>query len=267
MYQEESIYNLVEQEKIKPVKETTYVSKYPYDLHPTATTFCLKTTSYPGVSNINGDYQLPRGAHRQKAMNATFGKPEGSYRKDPNSFTRKGHSYIDYPEITKLRPDTDFKKPPIPSLDDKPIMGLKSDKNYITANAVDVILMGAKKKPQTTSNYLTKNNYGKVPEYLSKIREDIEREYKAIREMQIRNEEDEARKKKKLEQDEVGSLREGLQKRLAQVKKDYGSITHKTVFDTLVCQRKKIYLEKEIQTIEADLDKLNRGNVVIDMTR
>jgi hypothetical protein len=34
------------------------------------------------------------------------------------------------------------KKPLVPTVKDKPIMGLKSDKNYITANAVDVILMG-----------------------------------------------------------------------------------------------------------------------------
>jgi len=133
---------------------------------------------------------------------------------------------------------SDYKKPNIPSLNDKPIMGLKSDKNFITANAVDVILMQTKKKPQTTSNYLTKNNYGKVPDYIKRNREIIEKEYKTIREMQLRNEEDEAKKKKKLTTEEVESLREGLQKRLIQVKKEYGDITHKTVFDTLVCQRK-----------------------------
>lgn len=131
-----------------------------------------------------------------------------------------------------------MKKPSIPSRMDKPIMGLKSDKNFITANAVDVILMGTKKKPQTSSNFLMKKDYGRAPDYLKKIREDIEREYKTIREMQIRNEEDEARKRKPLANDEVECLREGLQKRLAQVKKEYGNITHKTVFDTLVCQRK-----------------------------
>jgi len=116
-------------------------------------------------------------------------------------------------------------------------MGLKSDKNYITANAVDIILSAPKRKPMTTT-YLEKRNYGKVPEYLSKIREDIEKEYKAIREMQIRNQEDEAKKKKNLSSEEVNCLREGLQKRLAQVKKDYGNITHKTIIDTQVCQKK-----------------------------
>ncbi len=41
----------------------------------------------------------------------------------------------------RLRPKSTIRKPKIPSLDDKPIMGLKSDKNYVTSNAVDIILM------------------------------------------------------------------------------------------------------------------------------
>lgn len=138
----------------------------------------------------------------------------------------------------KLRNKSEFKKPDVPKLDEKPIMGLKSDKNFITANAVEVILMGTKKKPQTSEDFLKKKNYGKVPDYLSRIKEDMEREYKTIRELQIRNEQDEAKLKKKLTNEEVECLREGLQKRLAQVKKEYGNITHKTIFDTLVCKNK-----------------------------
>jgi ribosomal protein L9 len=152
-------------------------------------------------------------------------------------------------------------------LDDKPIMGLKSEKNYITSNAVDVILMPTKKRPNKEILYKEKRNYGKVPEYLSKIREDIEKEYKTIREMQIRNEEDELKKKKKLNNEEIESLREGLQKKLEQLKKEYGNITHKTVFDTLVTQKKKIRLEKEIKIVENDLEKISKGQIIIDMTR
>lgn len=117
-------------------------------------------------------------------------------------------------------------------------MGLKSDKNFITSNAVDVILMASKKKPSTTTQFINKKNYGIVPSYLSKIREDIEKEYKSIREMQLRNEEDESRKKRKLESEEIETLREGLKKRLEQLQKDYGLITHKTSFNTPVSKRK-----------------------------
>lgn len=74
-------------------------------------------------------------------------------------------------------------------------MGLKSDKNYITANAVDVILMAPKKKEVEQKDYLSKKNYGKVPEYLTKLKDEVENEYKTIREMQLRTDEEEAKKK------------------------------------------------------------------------
>jgi len=41
-----------------------------------------------------------------------------------------------------VRSVSEVKKPNVPTLKDKPIMGLKSDKNYIISNAVDVILSG-----------------------------------------------------------------------------------------------------------------------------
>lgn len=65
----------------------------------------------------------------------------GFNKNDTINFTKKGHQYIDYPKPEKLRSTSTIRKPRIPTLDDKPIMGLKSDKNYVTANAVDIILM------------------------------------------------------------------------------------------------------------------------------
>jgi len=95
----------------------------------------------------------------------------------------------------KLRSTSEIRKPPIPTLADKPIMGLKSDKNYVTANAVDVILMQPKRKLTEEKNYLTKKNFGLVPNYLSTLRQNVENEYKSIREMQIRTKEEESKRK------------------------------------------------------------------------
>jgi hypothetical protein len=126
----------------------------------------------------------------------------------------------------------------VPTLDDKPIMGLKSDKNYITANAVDVILMQSKKKFKEQPNFLQKKSYGKVPAYLAELKSKVESEYKTIREMQLKNEEEEAAKKRQLECDELSTLREGLKKKLEQLKISYGDLSHKKVFDTLVAKKK-----------------------------
>lgn len=126
----------------------------------------------------------------------------GFNKADPNAFKKKGHQYKTQPAcnifiyiVEKLHSTTEIRKPAVPTKDDKPIMGLKSDKNYITANAVDVILMQTKKKPQTEETYLNKKSYGKVPNYLHKLKEDVENEYKTIREMQLRSDEEEAQKR------------------------------------------------------------------------
>ena len=74
-------------------------------------------------------------------------------------------------------------------------MGLKSDKNYITANAVDVILMQPKKKVLEEVDYLTKKDYGQVPRYISKLKNHVENEYKTIREMHLKSKEEESTKK------------------------------------------------------------------------
>jgi hypothetical protein len=124
---------------------------------------------------------------------------------------------------------------------DKPIMGLKSDKNYITANAVDVILMQPKRKIIEPMNYLDKKSYGKIPAYLSELKMKVESEYKTIREMQLKNEEEEAALKRQLEGAEVLTLREGLVKKLEELKKCHGETSHKKVFDTLVSKRRYDY--------------------------
>ena len=49
---EESIYNLVPKEFVPPAKEALYKSKYPPNIPPTGSTFCLKTTSKPQVNLI-----------------------------------------------------------------------------------------------------------------------------------------------------------------------------------------------------------------------
>lgn len=59
---EESIYNLITKEKYEPPKSKMHKSVHPKNVPPTGSTFCLKTTSKPGVGNLNGDYQ-PEGSN------------------------------------------------------------------------------------------------------------------------------------------------------------------------------------------------------------
>lgn len=56
MEYEESIYNLVPKVRYEPPKDKRHKSTHPHNVPPTASTFCNKTTSKPGVANLNGDY-------------------------------------------------------------------------------------------------------------------------------------------------------------------------------------------------------------------
>jgi len=69
-----------------------------------------------------------------------------------------------------------YRKPPIVGKDDKPIMGLKSNKNFIVSNAVENILAPPKTIPGN-NYYRNKKDYGKVPEYLKQIKDNIQTEY------------------------------------------------------------------------------------------
>jgi hypothetical protein len=77
MFQTETIYDLVPREMIKPPKAPLYISKYPYDLYPTGSTFGLHTTSFPGISNLSGDPLKHAGGHPITSRYSTFGRPDG----------------------------------------------------------------------------------------------------------------------------------------------------------------------------------------------
>jgi hypothetical protein len=61
---------------------------------------------------------------------------------------------------------------------------LKSSKNYIVTNAVENILAAPKTMPEETS-WTAKQDYGKTPDYLTRIKESIESEYKMIQNLHM----------------------------------------------------------------------------------
>merc|ERR1719446_2025961 len=82
---------------------------------------------------------------------------------------------------TELKPKL---KPDVPKTSDTPVMNLVTSKNFVVANAVETILAAPKKVTQGTKDYLSKEDYGKVPKYLTHIKNDIQAEYNYIRALQ-----------------------------------------------------------------------------------
>ena len=163
MLQQESIYNIIPKSKLLNKKSISYRSIYPYYIKPTSSTFNLHTTSYPDVINCSGEYKIPRGAHEINKQNATFGLPEGSYIPDPKNYHKKGENFKILPPLEKLHPNDDKKKPPIPKINDKPILVIKNNKkNYVVSNAIDNILMKPKLRKCASQSDELHKFYGKV---------------------------------------------------------------------------------------------------------
>lgn len=176
---EESIFNLIPKERYEPPKPKRYKSTHPHHVPPTASTFALKTTSKPNLANLAGDYKPEGGSHSQRGASLTFGKPKGAFKPETTGFRKKGTGNMvlsDPATLTKFQ-RTQEKKPDVPKKDEKPIMGLVSDKNYIVANAVENILAAPKLPVNKDKDYLKKSTFGKVPKYIQKIKREIEDEY------------------------------------------------------------------------------------------
>lgn len=93
--------------------------------------------------------------------------------KDSNCLTSAGFKY------------QDTNKLPVPKRDDRPLMNLQSNKNYVVLNVVENILMGTMlhvepKQSEQKRVYLHKPDYGRVPKYLSNIKNQIHGEYTMI---------------------------------------------------------------------------------------
>ena len=238
MLQQESIYNLIPPKKLIPNRSANHISIYPPDIPPTSSTFVLNGSSFPGISNCNGDYKLPRGGHPTLRNSATFGLPIGAYAPDPKNYHKKGQNYKILPPLEKLHQICKIKKPPVPSVNDKPIQGLKSEKNYILSNAIDNILMKPKLLKNNSCENIHHKYYGKIPFYLKNFRLRKENEINKEKDINRRKKEEEDAKKKVLSKEEVEQLREGLTKKWQFYNFRYGNITHKKYFDNLVLVRK-----------------------------
>jgi hypothetical protein len=75
----------------------------------------------------------------------------------------------DLPPVRNFSYDCKHKKDPVPCVNDKPVQGLKSNKNFIVTNAIENILSVAKRAPEPIE-WTKKKDYGQVPDYLDRIK-------------------------------------------------------------------------------------------------
>jgi len=262
---EESIYNLIPPKVMVPPKPPMHRSAHKGTLPPTGSTLGQRTMAK--VTNLSGDADQISA----KQGHGSWGKAPGGYYSDPQNYTKmksRSSSVPSLPQIKRNHPELlqpsklkSKTKPKIPHVDDKPIMNLVSSKNFVVANAVEVILAAPKKSSKTSKDYLHKEDYGRVPKYLQSIKHDIAAEYEYIRQMQSLEEESPVRL---MTDEEKNCLIQGLKAKWETINHDYQAITHMTKLDTVGKIKRKEGYEAELSQIEKDIEKLNRKTIYVD---
>jgi len=268
----ESIYNIIPPQQVQQEKPPMYKSKHHGGAPPTASTFHNKGTTHPGSSNLGGD----AAAHPvSNSHSRTFGGVPGAAKNDPNTFMKGGSKTCKVSTLAEVKRNAPHtlkptnvaprRMPAVPKHDDKsPPVNLVSSKNFIVSNAVENILAQPKKTATGAKDYIKKEDYGKVPKYLTHIKNDIEDEFTYIKALQEQQIELSRSRVKPMEEDERVKLIEGLKSRWEQVNNEYQGMTHLTSLDTVGKMKKKEKFEAELSQIEKDIERLNKKNIVVD---
>lgn len=154
-------------------------------------------------------------------------------------------------------------KPSVPSSDDRPVMGLKTRKNYITSNAINAIIQEPKCVNIKECLYIDKENYGMIPSYLPKVKEAIQKEQKivdrCIEELMRKDTEVEYME---MNEEERQNLIDSLKRKWDNRNSKYQKICHRVAFDSLGDIKRKEAQEAELQQLEDDIERLSKPGPV-----
>ena len=164
-------------------------------------------------------------------------------------------------KFERTMPDSLAKRPSVPKKDEKPIMGLISKKNFVVSNAVDNILSAPKKVKQPEPLWTQKAEFGKVPDYLGKIKQEIQDEYEYIQQLQQQHETS-GKAMKKLSEDEKENLIDGLRQKWNELHERYQSFSFAMPNDKVHIQRREA-VENQMDAIEKSIIKLSKQNIFV----
>ena len=115
-------------------------------------------------------------------------------------------------------------------------------------------------------NYMKKEDFGKVPAYLSQVKEEIQRENQMIERYvkeQMGEVEEAPEVFEEFSEEERCALLNALKAKWDSVNAQYQKITHLVKLDTTGQVRRKETLEATLTSIENDIKKLDRAGPVL----
>lgn len=246
---DESIYNLIPREEIKQQKPPKHTSKF-------------RGTVKEELNTNKAEYR-------------TMGQAKVPTR-PPDNFLKKHEKEPKLPEKSTFKyQDDDNRRPPVPKQTDKPVMGLRTTKNFITQNAVENIMSvprkpeknfvdtrGGDKQPLEKSGmepkYVHKKEYGQTPGYLSRRQEEIRRaqeEYDAYVAEHFRR-----GAMKSLSAEERNTILNGLKQNWENIHHEYQGLS--VVTDTAPKKNRKEKMEAEMKQLERDIETIEKHRVI-----
>ena len=251
----ESIYNLVPEE-YDPVKfgdkGPMYRSRYDPKAGVTGSTF-----------NTHGSTKVLGAGEAVRKASGTMGRR--TERPDPNDYLKgqtkckKVSSRVD---VQKFDRPIGTRKEPVPRPHERPVLGLHTAKNFVTANAVEAILQVPAVRYSEEPDYMAKQDYGKVPAYLSQVKEEIKRENEMIdqyvqEQMGLAGHavEDPG---VEMDPEERQEIILALKKKWDHTNRQYQLCTHKVDFPSFGDKARKRGLEDTLKQLESDIAKLEK---------
>lgn len=246
---EESIYDLIPREHRQAEKAGRHHSKF--------------------KGNVRNEYT------KTKADYKTMG-PAKVQTRATNEFLKKHEKEPALPDKqTFSYTDGERRKPNVPRKDDRPIMGLKTTKNFITQNAVENIMSVPRKaernyvdtkkgdkRPLDPSGmepkFVHKKDFGQTPEYIERRKEEMARaqdEYNVYVAEHFRR----GAMNQLTEQDRQDIL-DGLKSNWEYLHHEYQGLS--VVTDTAPKKNRKERMEAEMKQLERDIEQIEKHRTI-----
>lgn len=259
----ESVYSIIQPEPEAPTRGARYQSQRKgMDIPPTYSTFGTHGTSVT-VGNVGGysGADVPC-AHAAKKPTGSFGKLVGQTVSPDTYLKMSGNRGVLPGNETHFdRQNVTEKRPAVPKKEEKPIMGLKSDKNFVVANAVENTLAVPKKQqPPHHPRGVDRATFGKVPKYIESRKEELATNKRNI-DNAIAAEAKAAEMFHELQAAELKELRNGLQARWDALNREFQTMGFQV--ETRSKKRRQEQLEAELRSVEAAIDKVKRAHVYV----
>lgn len=128
------------------------------------------------------------------------------------------------------------------------------------------VLIAPKQTGKLELNYMKKEDFGKVPAYLSQVKEEIKRENQMIERYvkeQMGEVEEAPEVYEELTEGEREALVDALKAKWDTVNAQYQKITHLVKLDTAGQLRRKEQLEAQLTKLENDIQRLDRQGPIL----